>query len=74
MQFGIKVPGIQGAGRMLVSRIKPMGRKSDQMNQTFPPTHEMAPLFLYKHVILETHSLVSENTRLGNKQIKSQLT
>ena len=35
----------QRAGGMLV------------MNQIFPPTHETAPLFLYKNVILATHSL-----------------
>ena len=27
--------------------------------QTYPPTHETAPLFLYKQVILATHSYVS---------------
>ena len=48
MQFGIKVPGIPCGTP---------GCRWDQTNKTFPQTHETAPLFLYKHVILATYSL-----------------
>ncbi len=45
MQFGTKVPGT------------PFGTPGCRRDVSFPPTHETAPLFLYKHVILATHSL-----------------
>ncbi len=47
MQFGIKVPG---------TPCGTPGCRWDVSYQIFPPTHETAPLFLYKHVILATHS------------------
>ncbi len=62
MQFGTKVPGTPcgtpGCRRENIdSQISGLN-ESDQMNQTFLPTHETAPLFLCKHVILATHSLL----------------
>ncbi len=55
MQFGIKVPGIlcgTPGCRWDVNYVQ-----QSRTNNAFPPTHETAPLFLYKHVILATHSL-----------------
>ncbi len=51
MQFGIKVPGTPCCTpgcRWDVHYV--------QQNKTLLPIHETAPLFLYKHVILATHS------------------
>ncbi len=59
MQFGTKVPGTPCGTpgcRRDVSYV--------QQNQTFPPTHETAPLFLYKHVILATHSFSATKGRV----------
>ncbi len=35
------------------------------MNQIFRPTHETAPLFLYKHVILATYSWYCQGYMIG---------
>ncbi len=55
MQFGIKVTGTPCGTpgcRWNVNYVQ----QSDHMNKKFPSTHETAPLFLYKNVILATHS------------------
>ena len=57
MCFGIKVPGT------------PCGTSGCRwdVNKTFPPTHETAPLFLCKHVILVTHSYWACPRSMGSR-------
>ena len=61
MQFGIlRYTGVQVGCQLCEANLwagNPFrGLQSDQMNKNIPPTHETAPLFLYKYVIRATHS------------------
>ncbi len=59
MQFGIKVLGAPCSTPGCWWDVK-----------TFPSTHETAPLFFYKHVILATHPLTVCSANSGQEDAK----